>query len=145
MKKLLMIFAALLRVIIYKVSIDHDMSHNTSAEVRITDIDFDVMMDAADFTAKHESPYNRPTYRYSPILAHIYRLTRPYSREYLLVLDAVTSYLTWKLSRTQSMFSLSLAILNPFNIVISARGNCDVLTVLFVILVLYYIKVNGVH
>lgn len=63
----LLLFSAFLRVflIVYGEWQDKHM------EVRYTDVDYFVFSDAADLMASGKSPYERTTYRYSPLLAFL--------------------------------------------------------------------------
>ena len=61
----LLLFSAFLRIflIIYGEWQDNHM------EVRYTDVDYLVFSDAASLMASGRSPYERSTYRYSPLIA----------------------------------------------------------------------------
>ena len=63
----LLLFSAVLRVflIVYGEWQDNHM------EVRYTDVDYLVFSDAASLMASGRSPYERSTYRYSPLLAFV--------------------------------------------------------------------------
>ena len=63
----LMIFSAILRLLL----IVYGEWQDSHMEVRYTDIDYFVFSDAADLVSKGESPFERSTYRYSPLLAFL--------------------------------------------------------------------------
>lgn len=65
--KSLLIFSAFLRVFL----IIYGEWQDTHMEVRYTDVDYLVFSDAAALVAAGKSPYQRSTYRYSPLIAFL--------------------------------------------------------------------------
>lgn len=63
----LFLFSALFRVIL----ILYGEWQDAHMEVRYTDIDYFVFSDAAALMASGKSPYERSTYRYSPLIAFL--------------------------------------------------------------------------
>lgn len=63
----LLLFSALLRVLL----IIYGEWQDAHMEVRYTDVDYLVFSDAASLVASGKSPYQRSTYRYSPLLAFL--------------------------------------------------------------------------
>lgn len=63
----LLVFSTLLRVLL----ILYGEWQDAHMEVRYTDVDYLVFSDAASLVASGKSPYQRSTYRYSPLLAFL--------------------------------------------------------------------------
>lgn len=63
----LVVVSAVLRVVL----IVYGEWQDTHMEVRYTDIDYMVFSDAASLMASGKSPFERSTYRYSPLLAFL--------------------------------------------------------------------------
>lgn len=112
-------------------------------EVKYTDIDYLVFTDAARFITEGGSPYDRSTYRYSPLLALILipNVTLHgawgkllFSCCDLLVAGLIASTLTRQgYSRSGVSAAVMSWLFNPFTFTISTRGSCDVLAALLLL------------
>ncbi|KAJ5070504.1 pig-m mannosyltransferase [Anaeramoeba ignava] len=116
--------------------------------VKYTDIDYIVFTDASRFVTKGESPYNRATYRYTPLLAYILTpniyLNQLFGKIIFSISDILVAYILFSISKLRS-FNLktatilisSLWLFNPIIINISTRGNAESIVCLLVVLTIY--------
>ena len=122
--------------------------HDLNNEVKYTDVDYKVFTDAARHMSMGESPYERHTYRYTPILAWILlpniTLHHLYGKFLFCIFDLAVGYLIYLHVRGQD-FSQSWALqcswvwlYNPLIIAVSSRGNADSIVVTLVLLTLYW-------
>lgn len=127
----LLIFSAVLRVFL----IVYGQWQDTHMEVRYTDIDYIVFSDAASLMASGSSPYERSTYRYSPLLAFILMpnsILHPswgkflFSASDLLVGLLIHSILKLRgVPENLCTYSTIVWLFNPFTFTIGTRGNCE--------------------
>uniref|UniRef100_A0A915Q443 GPI alpha-1,4-mannosyltransferase I, catalytic subunit n=1 Tax=Setaria digitata TaxID=48799 RepID=A0A915Q443_9BILA len=131
--------------------------HDYLFEVHFTDIDYKVYSDAAEYIYLGRSPYERATYRYTPLLAWLLIPVvkwPDFGKILFCTVDVAVGFLYFELStycRTihenedelkKSMVIFWLA--NPLTAVISSRGNADVLVCAAVLWTLYLLLRNQV-
>lgn len=103
-------------------------------QVRYTDVDFDVLTDAAGLVSRGASPYGRATYRYTPLLAallapgHLLGVPGLFGKALFCALDVVAATLLGFVGANEGNggFSAGAAaawLLNPFVVNISTRGS----------------------
>ncbi|GKY92286.1 hypothetical protein MPSEU_000199700 [Mayamaea pseudoterrestris] len=137
--------------------------------VSYTDIDYHVFSDAANFVRNDQSPYDRHTYRYTPLLAMLLaRLPPGNAGRYLFCMaDAICGWMIVKLRQMQRLLAKESSITtsssnkraaqthspvllsdalwwlyNPFAINICTRGSAESLLVLLPVLSTLYILVQ---
>lgn len=121
------------------------------SEVKYTDIDYQIFTDAANHVWNGDSPFKRPTYRYSPILAYILTpnifFVEEFGKFLFAALDIVTSLLIYHIQYNYyknvglCKKCAFLWLYNPMAIIISTRGSSEsVMTSLIMFSLLLYVK-----
>ncbi|KAL9267365.1 GPI mannosyltransferase 1-like protein [Drosera capensis] len=129
--RFLMIFSAIFRVLLIMYGVWQD-GH---MEVRYTDVDYLVFSDAALLMSSGASPYNRATYRYSPLLAFLLLPNASlhpswgkflFSASDLLVGIFIRDIMKMRgVSDMSCLYSVMVWLFNPFTFTIGTRGNCE--------------------
>lgn len=141
------VLAFTLRVVLVIYSNFHDQTF----KVQFTDIDYKVFTDASRYMLDGLSPFNRHTYRYSPLLAAILTpnifLYSNYGKLLFSFVDILVAILIRKIVATNKNHDLHMVnfcaylwLYNPLIIIISTRGNADCLAVCLVTLSLYFLE-----
>ncbi|KAL8518205.1 hypothetical protein ACS0TY_009540 [Phlomoides rotata] len=127
----LLIFSALFRVFL----ILYGEWQDAHMEVRYTDVDYFVFSDAATLMAGGKSPYDRLTYRYSPLIAFLLIpnsfLHRSWGKFLFSASDLLVGLLIHRILKLRGVpeklctYSTMLWLFNPFTFTIGTRGNCE--------------------
>ena len=129
---------------------------DANSPMKYTDIDYLVFTDAARFMSRGRSPYDRATYRYTPLLAWLLLPTTwdtkampnhvwfDFGKALFAAGDIVTGWFvmriliqTQKMDVESAMKYASLWLLNPMVANISTRGSSEGLVVVIVIALLW--------
>lgn len=139
----LLLISALLRII-FIVFGEWQDAH---MEVHYTDIDYQVFSDAAALIVKGRSPFDRDTYRYSPLLALILvpnTLLHPAWGKFLFsAADLLAGHFIHQLLRLQnvpeimSCLCTALWLFNPFTFTVATRGNCEAIVCCMILRIIY--------
>jgi GPI mannosyltransferase 1 subunit M len=116
---------------------------DANMKVKYTDIDYVVFTDAAAFMHAGGSPFERATYRYTPVLAWMLQpniwLHRAFGKALFVLADLLVGWIIHLAGRSRGLSERSAAtfaatwLLNPISINVSTRGNAEaVLSVLVV-------------
>ena len=140
--------ATLLRVVLFFYGLWQD----ANSPMKYTDIDYYVFTDAARFISWGASPYDRETYRYTPLLAWMLLPTTwsttwfSFGKVLFAIGDIVAGWLIVLVLRSSNKMSLeralkfaSIWLLNPMVATISTRGSSEGLLGVMVIALLWAI------
>ncbi|PPJ50160.1 hypothetical protein CBER1_05174 [Cercospora berteroae] len=117
--------------------------------IKYTDIDYLVFTDAARYVARGRSPYDRATYRYTPLLAWLLLPTTwsglwfEFGKALFAAGDVITGFFTYRILRSQGLTSTralkfaSIWLLNPMVANISTRGSSEGLLAVLVVATLW--------
>jgi GPI mannosyltransferase 1 subunit M len=143
---LIFLAAILLRVILFFYGLWQD----ANSPMKYTDIDYYVFTDASRFIALGNSPYDRETYRYTPLLAWVLLPTTwsntwfSFGKAIFAVGDIVAGWLvvlvlrsTTNMSTERALKFASIWLLNPMVATISTRGSSEGLLGVMVIALLW--------
>ena len=146
----LLILAAKVRVALLAWGIVQD----SFFEVPYTDVDYDVFTDAARFMADGRSPYERDTYRYSPLLAGALIpnvLVHPLWGKCLFASgDLLAGWLIKGILERRGCeekacaTAMAVWLFNPFTVTVSTRGSCESLVSIMMLTVLHGLLRNRV-
>ena len=115
--------------------------------VKYTDIDYFVFTDAARLVSQGQSPYDRETYRYTPILSWLLVPTVTwfaFGKFLFAIGDIATGWLTlailqssYGFSRDRALSYACIWLLNPIVAQISTRGSSEGLLGVIIVLLLW--------
>lgn len=118
--------------------------------VKYTDVDYFVFTDAASLVHQNVSPYYRPTYRYTPLLAWMLlpnvNHTKMFGKLLFVIFDVLTGYLVYSILRSNGLeknLSNRCAcfwLLNPLAATVSSRGNAESIMTFLVLLTLKFLQ-----
>lgn len=140
--------AILLRAVLFFYGLWQD----ANSPMKYTDIDYYVFTDAARFAVRGHSPYDRETYRYTPLLAWMLLPTTwsstwfSFGKVIFAIGDVVTGWFivlvlrsSYKMDVEQALKFASIWLLNPMVATISTRGSSEGLLGVLVITLLWAI------
>jgi GPI mannosyltransferase 1 subunit M len=143
---LIFLAAILLRVVLFFYGLWQD----ANSPMKYTDIDYYVFTDASRFIAHGRSPYDRETYRYTPLLAWMLLPTTwsntwfSFGKVIFAVGDIVAGWLivlvlrsTTNMSMKRALRFASIWLLNPMVATISTRGSSEGLLGVMVVALLW--------
>jgi phosphatidylinositol glycan class M len=141
----LFVTAALIRLVLLVYGTWQD----SNSAVKYTDIDYLVFTDASRFVAKNQSPYDRDTYRYTPLLAWLLlpcNLFFSYGKVLFALADLLAGWLIVCLLRGRGMRPAragafaALWLWNPMVATISTRGSSEGLLALMTMALLWAVE-----
>ena len=131
--------------VIRLVMILYGRMQDASLDVKYTDIDYQVFSDAANHTFHGGSPFDRDTYRYTPVLAFLLLpnmiIGEDFGKLLFSVFDIATGCVIFyainnhfkKVSNQMRVIVALLWLYNPVVLVVSTRGNAESIQAFFTI------------
>jgi len=120
---------------------------DANLEVAYTDVDYHVFSDAARMIKQGGSPYDRPTYRYTPLLAWgllpNISFHPAWGKTVFSVFDLVVGWISFKMlqdrgcSAGTAIAYVAVWLFNPFTVPIGTRGNCEALVSALLLIVVH--------
>ena len=114
--------------------------------IKYTDYDYKVYNDASKRILEGKSPYERITYRYTPLLAYMLvpdiLFLHEFGKILFITFDIISGFLLnsilekMKVNNEAKFYALTLWAFCPLTIIISTRGNADSLIVMLSLLTL---------
>lgn len=109
-----------------------------------TDVDYRVVTDAVKHVLKNKSPYERTTYRYTPLLAYLLTPNLLFHEHWGKFLFSICNvfvgiFIGWILPKHQQKYAL-LWFYNPMSAVIATRGSYESMVAVLVLATLYNAK-----
>eukprot|EP01133_Synstelium_polycarpum_P004206 gene4206-4901_t len=147
----LTVFAFIAGLIIRLVLIVYSEWQDANFLVKYTDIDYVVYTDASRFVVDGLSPYDRSTYRYTPLLAYLLipniLLHKAFGKLLFVFCDMVIAYmlkavLVLRFPRIKPVllfFCTAAWLFNPFVINVSTRGNAESVIGAMVLVSIYFL------
>ncbi|KAH7849829.1 hypothetical protein Vadar_023594 [Vaccinium darrowii] len=127
----LLLFSAVLRLLL----IVYGEWQDSHMEVRYTDVDYLVFSDAASLMASGKSPYERTTYRYSPLIAFLLIPNSVIHREWgkflFLASDLLVGLFIYNILKLRKVpeilctYAVMSWLFNPFTFTIGTHGNFE--------------------
>lgn len=122
--------------------------------VKYTDIDYHVFTDAARHVVEGDSPYLRPTYRYTPLLSLLLTpnisLHMCFGKVLFVLFDVLAGYLLYKIICVRSCsyhraVSFSwMWLFNPVACTVSSRGNAEAIMATLVLATIYFVVIKNI-
>lgn len=144
-------------ILLRAIFLVYGLFQDAYSPMKYTDIDYFVFTDAARFIARGQSPYDRDTYRYTPLLAWlIYPTTWPgfwfsFGKVLFAVGDIVAGWMMLRIlltyqnmSQERALRYASIWLLNPMVATISTRGSSEGLLGVFVTALLWAVLAKRV-
>lgn len=143
-KKQIYLIAVVLRVILFVISVIFD----TYTTIGYTDIDYKVFSDGAKYVTKSESPFQRHTYRYTPLLAvlmtpNVY-VSAHFGKIFFIACDMLSGFFIDKYNSNLPLNTQKAMLLiwffNPLTFSLSTRGSADIIITVLVLLAVYLLE-----
>ena len=165
-RKMEFIFLFTLAAVVRIALIIYGWLQDLYLKVKYTDIDYIVFSDAAKHVVNGSSPYNRATYRYTPLLAFLMTpntfIHPSFGKVFFSICDLIVGWLIIKLIRSSfeqhsifnedvgkqsivkqsSLLAAAAWLFNPLSLAISTRGNAESVQAVLVLATLLSVMRN---